>query len=189
MSTPSPKKTSTGTSPAKKTTAKANDIVARLTDTSKYTGAHKHRFDEEGKGRGLAGRVNLVEFKGNTNTGIVESTVDKSKPKKPVVQGPLGTQKFGTQATKAPTVTFFRNGDKHHKGEIYTVKLVKTMEQLYDKASNLVKLPTGAVRKIYKAPGKVSVKSLDDLVDGGKYLCCGGEKPAPADQLPTDFLA
>ena len=32
------------------------DIVSRLTDTSKYTGTHKHRFDEDGKGRGIAGR-------------------------------------------------------------------------------------------------------------------------------------
>lgn len=173
---------------AKKPKAKVNDIVSRLTDTKLYTGAHKARFDDEGKGRGLAGRVNIVEFKGNTNTAVVEKTaVDKSK--KPVVSVTLGKEKFGTQAAKAPVVLLFRNGDKHHKGETYTVKQVKTLEQLYDKASNLVKLPTGAVRKIYKAPGKISVKAVEDLVDGGKYLCCGGEKPAPPDQLPTEFLA
>jgi len=158
-----------------------------LTDPSKYTGAHKHRFDEEGKGRGLAGRVNLVEFKGNTNTPVVENTAPKVV-KKPVVQVPLGSQKYGTQATKAPNITLFRNGDKHHTGELFTVKLVKTMEQLYDKASTLVKLPTGAVRRIYKAPGKVSVKNIEELEDGGKYLCCGGEKPM-VDELPPDFLA
>jgi len=27
-----------------------------LTDTSKYTGSHKERFDESGKGKGLDGR-------------------------------------------------------------------------------------------------------------------------------------
>jgi len=31
-------------------------VLARLTDTKRYTGAHKHRFDENGRGRGLAGR-------------------------------------------------------------------------------------------------------------------------------------
>ncbi len=36
--------------------AKVDDIVSRLTDTKKYTGAHKHRFDDDGKGRGLAGK-------------------------------------------------------------------------------------------------------------------------------------
>ena len=31
--------------------------VDRLTDTSKYTGSHKERFDESGKGKGIEGRV------------------------------------------------------------------------------------------------------------------------------------
>ena len=31
--------------------------VDRLTDTSKYTGSHKERFDESGKGKGIDGRV------------------------------------------------------------------------------------------------------------------------------------
>lgn len=34
-----------------------------MTDTSKYTGTHKERFDESGKGKGLAGRDSKV--KGN----------------------------------------------------------------------------------------------------------------------------
>ncbi|TPX57673.1 hypothetical protein PhCBS80983_g03683 [Powellomyces hirtus] len=40
----------TGTAP------KSDAIVDRLTDTSKYTGTHKLRFDEAGQGRGAAGR-------------------------------------------------------------------------------------------------------------------------------------
>ncbi|XP_030015950.1 tubulin polymerization-promoting protein family member 3 [Sphaeramia orbicularis] len=40
--------------------------VDRLTDTSKYTGSHKERFDETGKGRGREGREEIVE-----NTGYV----------------------------------------------------------------------------------------------------------------------
>ena len=35
-----------------------------MTDTSKYTGSHKHRFDEEGKGRGLEGRDSIPKGKG-----------------------------------------------------------------------------------------------------------------------------
>ena len=31
-------------------------VTDRLTDTSKYTGAHKHRFDASGHGLGIAGR-------------------------------------------------------------------------------------------------------------------------------------
>lgn len=42
--------------------------VDRLTDASKYTGSHKERFDESGKGKGKGGREDLVE-----NTGYVGS--------------------------------------------------------------------------------------------------------------------
>ncbi len=31
-------------------------MLDRLTDSSKYTGSHKHRFDEGGRGKGMAGR-------------------------------------------------------------------------------------------------------------------------------------
>lgn len=34
----------------------AANVTDRLTDTSKYTGAHKHRFDASGHGLGIAGR-------------------------------------------------------------------------------------------------------------------------------------
>jgi hypothetical protein len=50
-------------SPVKKKKA-AQSIVDRLTDTSKYTGAHKARFNQDGSGRGLAGRANLVDYSG-----------------------------------------------------------------------------------------------------------------------------
>ena len=164
-------------------------MVARLTDPKLYTGSHAHRFDADGKGRGLAGRAEVIEFKGNTNTAAVESTIDASKAKKPVVASPIGAQKFGTQASKSAVVTLYRNGDKHHKGEQWTVRGVKNIEQVLDKASGLVKLPTGAVRKIYKVGGKVTVKSLEELEDGHKYLCCGGEKVADEDKLPAGWLA
>lgn len=45
--------------PAKKKAAAASgggSIFDRLTDTSKYTGAHKARFGADGRGKGLAGR-------------------------------------------------------------------------------------------------------------------------------------
>lgn len=40
--------------------------VDRLTDSSRYTGSHKERFDESGRGRGRQGREELAE-----NTGYV----------------------------------------------------------------------------------------------------------------------
>uniref|UniRef100_A0A1B0A6E6 Tubulin polymerization-promoting protein homolog n=1 Tax=Glossina pallidipes TaxID=7398 RepID=A0A1B0A6E6_GLOPL len=46
------------------TAGKAASAVERLTDTSKYTGTHKERFDASGKGKGIAGRKNIVDESG-----------------------------------------------------------------------------------------------------------------------------
>ncbi|XP_012172353.1 tubulin polymerization-promoting protein homolog [Bombus vosnesenskii] len=43
---------------------KAASTVDRLTDVSKYTGSHKQRFDESGKGKGIAGRKDLPDQSG-----------------------------------------------------------------------------------------------------------------------------
>lgn len=42
--------------------------VDRLTDTSRYTGSHKERFDDSGRGKGREGREEIVE-----NTGYVNA--------------------------------------------------------------------------------------------------------------------
>ena len=47
-------------------------VYSRLTDHTKYTGAHKERFDADGKGRGKAGRVDEKE-----DTGYVASYKNK----------------------------------------------------------------------------------------------------------------
>ncbi|KAI1731509.1 p25-alpha domain-containing protein [Ditylenchus destructor] len=65
-----------------KPNTEGGSVYSRLTDHTKYTGAHKERFDAEGKGRGKAGRVDAVE-----NTGYVASyknkdTYDKSHSSK-----------------------------------------------------------------------------------------------------------
>jgi hypothetical protein len=39
-------------------------IFDKLTDPSQYTGTHKNRFDENGKGRGIEGRSDRVELDG-----------------------------------------------------------------------------------------------------------------------------
>jgi len=39
-------------------------VVSRLTDTSKYTGSHKERFDASGRGRGIEGRRDVQDSSG-----------------------------------------------------------------------------------------------------------------------------
>ncbi|XP_018340000.1 PREDICTED: TPPP family protein CG45057 [Trachymyrmex septentrionalis] len=43
---------------------KAASTIDRLTDVSKYTGSHKQRFDETGKGKGIAGRKDIADTSG-----------------------------------------------------------------------------------------------------------------------------
>jgi len=171
--------------PSPKPSPNHRNIVDRLTDPSLYTGSHVHRFDSDGKGRGIVGRSNVVEFKGMTNTK--ETSDVRPLERKPVVTKPIGAEKFGTQAAKAIAIRMYRNGDKHHGGEAYTVSKLKSLDQLYDKASALVRLPTGAVRKLYAVGSRAPIKTLEELVDGGSYLCCGGEKIADDDKLPQPF--
>lgn len=35
--------------------------VDRMTDHTQYTGSHKERFDEDGKGKGMEGRNNITD--------------------------------------------------------------------------------------------------------------------------------
>ncbi|XP_055627288.1 tubulin polymerization-promoting protein homolog isoform X2 [Toxorhynchites rutilus septentrionalis] len=60
------------------TPAKSAETVARLTDTSKYTGSHKQRFDESGKGKGIAGRKDLPDSSGYVTGYSHKNTYDKT---------------------------------------------------------------------------------------------------------------
>lgn len=57
---------------------KATAAVNRLTDASKYTGSHKERFDASGKGKGLAGRKNIVDESGYVSGYQHKDTYDVS---------------------------------------------------------------------------------------------------------------
>ena len=45
-----------------------------MTDTSKYTGTHKHRFDEVGKGKGLEGRDSPAKGRGMVAGSVASQT-------------------------------------------------------------------------------------------------------------------
>ncbi|KAK1788229.1 hypothetical protein P4O66_015973 [Electrophorus voltai] len=55
--------------------AKAS-AVDRLTDSSKYTGSHKERFDESGRGRGRAGREEMPDTSGYVGAYKGQGTYD-----------------------------------------------------------------------------------------------------------------
>ncbi|CAJ0927726.1 unnamed protein product, partial [Mesorhabditis belari] len=55
----------------------ANGVYSRLTDHTKYTGAHKERFNTDGSGKGKAGRVDAVESSGYVGAYKNKDTYDK----------------------------------------------------------------------------------------------------------------
>ncbi|XP_018607341.1 tubulin polymerization-promoting protein family member 3-like [Scleropages formosus] len=56
--------------------------VDRLTDTSKFTGSHKERFDETGKGKGKAGREDIHDNSGYVAAYKEQGTYDKKMKEK-----------------------------------------------------------------------------------------------------------
>uniref|UniRef100_A0A2K6FIK9 Tubulin polymerization promoting protein family member 2 n=1 Tax=Propithecus coquereli TaxID=379532 RepID=A0A2K6FIK9_PROCO len=70
-----------GKDPATTGVTKATTVgaVDRLTDTSKYTGSHKERFDESGKGKGMAGREETTDNSGYVSGYKGAGTYDKKK--------------------------------------------------------------------------------------------------------------
>ncbi|XP_076370463.1 tubulin polymerization-promoting protein homolog isoform X2 [Tachypleus tridentatus] len=66
-----------GTS-SKPTPKGSGNVVSRLTDHTKYTGSHKSRFDDTGKGKGKGGRVDLTDGSGYVQGYKHEGSYDKS---------------------------------------------------------------------------------------------------------------
>ncbi len=78
-------------------TSTKGTIYDKLTDSSQYTGAHKHRFDEDGRGRGKAGRD--VISKGGTPGGDLSSMTRTNLNTSGTTANPRGPR----GATSSPT--------------------------------------------------------------------------------------
>lgn len=64
--------------------AVASPTVSRLTDTTKFTGSHKERFDSTGRGKGKAGREDIVDTSGYVSGYKHRGTYEKKVTKQPV---------------------------------------------------------------------------------------------------------
>ncbi|KAJ3210329.1 hypothetical protein HDU67_005406 [Dinochytrium kinnereticum] len=147
----------------------ANDVTARLTDASKYTGSHKERFDADGKGKGLAGRKNLVCNDGSTSSASRDHIVDKTPVKqatKPTVKAKTDAETYGEKPRK---IIVFQYGDKNHAGEslMLTKQKFPSMKQVNEQMIKMI--PTGKAKVVVDRNMK-EVKGLEDFVDGGIYL-------------------
>ncbi|XP_076972884.1 tubulin polymerization-promoting protein [Tamandua tetradactyla] len=61
----------------------SSPTVSRLTDTSRFTGSHKERFDPSGRGKGKAGRVDLVDASGYVPGYKHAGTYDQKRGARP----------------------------------------------------------------------------------------------------------
>ncbi|KAJ3089247.1 hypothetical protein HK102_006831 [Quaeritorhiza haematococci] len=185
----------------------AKNVTARLTDPSKYTvmtslfrrmmkgitqqilGAHKERFDESGKGKGIAGRQDVVNYNGSTSSATRDHTVKETKVEKankPVVKAKTSEETYGVTARK---ITLFQYADKNHAGDkvVLTKQKFPSMKQMQDIATKMI--PTGKAKLILEAGTMKEIKSLDDFVDGGKYMVITSFDKAKMDEskIPQKF--
>jgi len=73
--------------------ADAGDVYDRLTDVRGYTGTHRHRFDTDGRGLGLAGRENSYDYAAMVESVTVETA--KGAPVLPSPDVPVASQGAG----------------------------------------------------------------------------------------------
>lgn len=85
-----------------------------------------------------------------------------------------------TDASGSKRVCFYKSGDYKFTGHrmIITSRTFKTFDALLDALSKKVPLPFG-VRTITTPRGTHLVKALDDLQDGGAYVCSDQKRVKP----------
>ncbi|XP_048034685.1 serine/threonine-protein kinase DCLK2-like isoform X2 [Megalobrama amblycephala] len=81
---------------------------------------------------------------------------------------------------RAKKVRFYRNGDRYFKGLVYAVSndrfrsLDALLAELTRALTDNLHLPQG-VRNIYSVDGTKKIASLEELVEGGSYVCASNE--------------
>ncbi|XP_029640840.1 cell surface glycoprotein 1-like [Octopus sinensis] len=147
---------------------KSPKIVSNLTDTSRYTGSHRERFDSSGKGKGASGRVDRTDKSGYV-TGFKGSGKSEN-------QGtPVKTAtKTGTRTPK-DTPDKGRLGDKS-KDKTKAKAAEKSPIKSPDKSLNSSALKTGT-KSPELAPVKSPLKSPNSLPTGNR-------SPQPPSPVP-----
>ncbi|KAI9093752.1 hypothetical protein DFS34DRAFT_256701 [Phlyctochytrium arcticum] len=178
---------------------RASDVTARLTDPKSYTGTHKQRFDEDGKGRGMAGRKDLVEYDGSTTSAHrshqpfgsdndLRERVDVSceNHEKPIVRSKSRESDIGVTAKK---IKLFEYAERHHQGEdIVLNKSYPSIDKLREHAATLI--PAG-IPKVIVDHNLREIKNLEDIENGGKYLALTPHDRAhfTEERVPNAFRA
>ncbi|KAJ3154136.1 hypothetical protein HK101_001684 [Irineochytrium annulatum] len=168
---------------------KSDDVTARLTDASKYTGSHKERYSN-GKGKGIVGRQDLVYVDGSTSSNsrdhLVKETPSKVAPKT-VVKAKTDAETFGETARK---IVLFQYGDKNHAGEklVLTKQKFGNWKQMQEQTTKFT--PPGKPKMILDR-NMNEIKSVDQFQDGGMYLVITSFDKSKCDEakIPAKFRA
>ncbi|KAJ3413833.1 hypothetical protein HDV05_007433 [Chytridiales sp. JEL 0842] len=120
------------------TVAERDSIIARLTDTSQYTGTHAHRFDENGKGRGLEGRDT------HSKTDSLHKIVNRDTHRSPVLQRKAkgSNDKLGSSGS-------IGSSPSSNKGSDSSLNKTKVFDRLTDTSGY-----TGSHKHRFDADGK-----------------------------------
>jgi hypothetical protein len=139
----------------KKAGTGSKSIFDKLTDSAQYTGSHKHRFDDDGKGRGLAGRDSLS--KGGVGAYHGGAVNDLSQIMRPNLhQAPAkGASPNAAKDTEMTKTAPKKTGVKKKK---------KDGPSIFDKLTD-ASLYTGAHKQRFDSSGKG--RGLDGRDSGG----------------------
>lgn len=165
-------------------------VFDRLSDPVYFCASSRERFDDEGKGRGLAGREYVYFYDGMTESAkraheVYSTNVGKRKPIK--IDG-LGKKRMGVQCAPVKLIYVYRNGDPFHEGDTFFVKhAIKSLDVLYKLISSKIKPPGGQVHELYDQQF-VKVKSLAELKNEGRYIACEGAGPTRRIAALSNFL-
>jgi hypothetical protein len=164
-------------------------VYDRLSDPAYFGGSSRERFDETGRGRGLAGREYIYFYDGMTEsakrTHEVYSTNVRGTRKPKITGG--GKRKFGLQTPPVKLIYVYKNGDAFHQGDAFFVKnSIKTM-RVFFRLLTMQLHGAAPIRELYDQNFQ-KVHRLSDLVNEGRYVACEGAGPTKRLSALTNFL-
>ncbi|CDO63056.1 apicortin, putative [Plasmodium reichenowi] len=160
---------------------RCTNVFERLNDKQFYTGVQKNKFMELLKNNKNKSSYCYNDIK-------VFSTMLKKPCNYVVTPGTLGIQKYGIQTGRTKTIFLFNNEKKYDKGVYFLVKsYIKNIKSLCYEITKILQPSIGPTRKIYDQNFSI-VRNVNDLINGGKYLCTSGDPPAPIRNLSLHFL-
>jgi hypothetical protein len=167
-------------------------VYDRLSDPAYFGGSSRERFDECGRGRGLAGREYIYFYDGMTESAkraheVYSTNVRALRKPKNFGASNFAKKKFGLQMEPVKLIYVYRNGDPFHQGCTFFVKhSIKTMRVLFRELTASLH-GAAPVRELYDQQFQ-KIHRLSDLKNEGRYVACEGAGPTKRLSALANFL-